>query len=88
MRRKLCSVLLTLLLLAVCFISYSSTVYAKTALSITKQPASVVVQSGATAKVSITVAGDGLAYKWYYKNVGDSKFTHTATFKEVVIPWR
>lgn len=81
MRRKLCSVLLAVLLLTVCFVSYSSTVYAKTALSITKQPVSVVVQSGTTAKVSITVAGDGLAYKWYYKNVGDSKFTHTTTFK-------
>ena len=48
--------------------------------TITKQPVSVTVASGATAKVSLTATGDDLTYIWYYKNAGDSKFTRTDSF--------
>ena len=47
---------------------------------ITKQPVSVTVASGKTATVSFTATGDGLTYKWYYKNKGASTFTLTTTF--------
>lgn len=52
-----------------------------TALKITKQPVSVIAANGATAKVSFTAQGDGLTYKWYYKNKGASKFQRTTSFK-------
>ena len=56
------------------------TLYMGTPLKITKQPVSVAAASGKTAKVSFTANGDGLRYYWYYKNVGDSKFTRTKSF--------
>ncbi len=48
--------------------------------TITKQPVSVTVASGKNAIVSFTATGDGLTYKWYYKNKGASGFSYTATF--------
>ena len=48
---------------------------------ITKAPASVKVASGKTAKVTFTASGEGLTYKWYYKDKGQSKFTLTTSFK-------
>ena len=50
-------------------------------LNITSQPQSVKVVSGKTAKVSFTAVGDGLTYKWYFKDVGSSKFSYTSSFK-------
>ena len=50
-------------------------------LTITTQPQSVTVASGATAKVTVKASGEGLTYKWYYKNKGDSTFTLTTAFK-------
>jgi len=44
------------------------------------QPKSVRVPSGSTAKVSVEAVGDGLSYKWYFKNAGDSKFSYTSSF--------
>jgi len=50
-------------------------------LKITKQPVSVTVAEGKTATVTVQAQGDGLTYKWYYKNKGDSKFSLTDSFK-------
>ena len=59
------------MIFAVCtFVSYAAT-----ALQITKQPTSVSVYSGETAKVSVTAKGDKLSYKWYYKDTNASKYT-------------
>lgn len=44
------------------------------AAKITKQPTSVTVANGATAKTTVTATGDGLTYTWYFKNAGDSTF--------------
>ncbi len=52
-----------------------------TPLKITKQPVNVAATDGATAKITVSAQGDGLTYKWYYKNVGKSKFSLTTTFK-------
>ena len=46
---------------------------------ITKQPTSVTVSKGATAKVSLTATGDGITYTWYYKNKGASSYTKSST---------
>lgn len=50
-------------------------------LSILRQPKSVSVYSGQTAKVTVQADGDGLKYTWYFKNAGASKFTETNSFK-------
>jgi len=47
---------------------------------ITSQPKSVTAANGETAKVTVKATGDGLTYKWYYKNAGASKFTYTSSF--------
>jgi len=52
----------------------------KATLAITQQPRSVTVAEGATAKVSVTATGEGLSYKWYFKNAGASKFSLTTSF--------
>ena len=54
---------------------------ARTELKITKQPVSMAVADGESVTVSFTAQGDGLTYKWYYKNKGASKFSVTTTFK-------
>ena len=51
-----------------------------TTLKITSQPVSVTVASGKTAAVTVKAQGDGLKYKWYYRNAGDSNFAYTSTF--------
>ncbi len=56
------------------------TITMQTPLKITKQPTNVTVGKGETAKVTVSVTGDDLTYKWYYKNPGASKFTYTSTF--------
>ena len=50
------------------------------ALKITAQPESVTVANGKKASVTVSATGDGLTYKWYYKNKGASKFSYTSTF--------
>ena len=54
--------------------------YADSVVAITKQPVSVTVAEGATAKVTVTATGDDLTYMWYYKNAGDSSFARTTSF--------
>ncbi len=51
-----------------------------TALKITKQPVSVSAANGATATVTISAAGEGLTYKWYYKSKGMTAFAVTTSF--------
>jgi len=48
--------------------------------TITKQPVSVAVPEGETAKLTLEARGEGLSYAWYYKNAGAGKFTLTTTF--------
>ena len=48
--------------------------------TITKQPTDVTVEKGKTATVSVSAAGDGLTYKWYFKNAGDSEFYMTDSY--------
>ena len=50
----------------------------KSVAKITKQPTSVTVASGATAKTSVTATGDGLSYTWYYKNKTASGFAKSS----------
>ena len=67
--------------------SYGNTVKSKTVsinmqtpLEILTQPKSVRVDEGATAKVTVKAQGDGLTYKWYYKNPGATKYSYTSSF--------
>ena len=61
--------------------SNTATLKMAAAVKITKQPASVSVLKGEMAAAKVTATGDGLTYKWYYKNKGASKFTYTDGFK-------
>ncbi|MBQ7027773.1 MAG: hypothetical protein IJN14_05180, partial [Ruminococcus sp.] len=47
---------------------------------IAAQPENVIVPNGKKASVTVSATGDGLTYKWYYKNKGASKFSYTSTF--------
>ena len=53
----------------------SNTVYLYLTATITKQPVNTTVAIGSAAKASITAAGDGLTYTWYFKNPGSSSYT-------------
>ena len=59
--------------------SKTSTLYAKT--TITKQPTSVNITNGKTAKVTVSAAGEKLSYKWYYKNPGSKSFKRASSVK-------
>jgi len=50
------------------------------AVTITQQPVSVCAPEGETATVTFTAEGDGLTYKWYFKNKGTSTFYLTTSF--------
>ena len=52
----------------------SDTVTLKMPIAIKTQPESVKVKSGEKATVSVKATGDGLKYKWYYKNPGESSY--------------
>ena len=54
---------------------------AKNEVQIVTQPKSVWVAEGEKASVTVEAEGDGLTYKWYYKNPGASKYTYTSSFK-------
>ena len=51
------------------------------AATVKTQPKSVTAKKGATAKITVKAAGDGLTYTWYYKDKGASKFKKTTSFK-------
>ena len=44
---------------------------------ITSQPTTAVAPEGAIATVKLTASGEGLTYKWYYKNKDASDFSLT-----------
>ena len=48
--------------------------------SITKQPEAAPVDAGQRITVTVEAAGDGLTYKWYYKNPDASGFAFTSSF--------
>lgn len=48
---------------------------------ITKQPTSVTVASGETAKVTVGVEGENLTFQWYYADEGSGTFKLTTAFK-------
>ena len=50
------------------------------ALQITQQPVNVTVAEGEDAVVTVVAEGDGLTYKWYYKNATGKNFTVTDAF--------
>jgi len=80
MSKKLHHILIaTLVVIAMVFTCMPA--FGATPLKITKQPVSVTVSSGTTAKVDVDATGEGLTYKWYYKNKGDKKFSRTTSFK-------
>ena len=82
MLRKTNRILSALFALITVILCSCTMAYAATVLKITKQPVSVTVPSGDKAKVTVTAKGDGLKYKWYYKNPGAKKYTYTSTFKK------
>jgi len=51
-----------------------------TELKIVKQPEDVTVAEGETATVTVEAQGDGLTYKWYYKNPKGDVFFLTNSF--------
>lgn len=53
----------------------TKTVQLRMAASVYTQPKNVTVAKRAKATVRLTALGDGLAYRWYYKDPGDAKFT-------------
>ncbi len=59
----------------------TNTVTLGMAVKITKQPTSVTVANGSTAKVTVSASGEGKTYKWYFKDKGLSKFYLTTSFK-------
>ena len=69
-----------------------ATLSMKKTATITKQPASVSVASGATAKTTVTATGDGLSYTWYYKDTSASTYskssTTTNTYSAEMNSWR
>ena len=58
----------------------TQTVTIRAKATITKQPKSVAVAKDATAKVTVQATGEGLTYKWYFKNKGANKFSLTKSF--------
>ena len=50
-------------------------------MSITTQPKSVSVEKGKKFVVKVEASGDGLTYRWYYRNSAANEFSYTSTFK-------
>ncbi len=55
-------------------------------LKIQKQPKNTSGTAGDTVKIKITAQGDGLKYRWYIKDPGESGF-HKTTEKKNVFQW-
>ena len=55
-------------------------------LKIQKQPKNATGVSGDTVKIKITAQGDGLKYRWYVKDPGESSF-HKTTEKTNIFQW-
>ncbi|MBR2716556.1 MAG: leucine-rich repeat domain-containing protein, partial [Oscillospiraceae bacterium] len=48
------------------------------ALAVTAQPESVTAEKGSKVTFSVQAAGDGLTYRWYYKDANAKTFTQSA----------
>ena len=48
------------------------------AVAITTQPKTAYTKLGEVAKVTVKAEGDGLTYKWYIKNAGQSKYSKSS----------
>lgn len=59
----------------------TNTVTLGMSVKITKQPASVTVENGNEARVTLTASGEGKTYKWYFKDRGMKDFKPTDSFK-------
>ena len=57
--------------------SVKSSVVRFVRLSVVQQPASVSGLGGQTVSTTVKGAGEGLSYRWYYKDPGDSTYTRT-----------
>lgn len=53
---------------------------AATKLQIATQPKTVAVEAGEEAAVKVIAKGEGLVYRWYYKDTDSAKFRLTKTF--------
>ena len=80
MRSKLLK--LSFLAVLICLLASLSHVNASTVakLKIVTQPQSVTVDSGEDATLKVVAQGEGLTYKWYYKNAGKTKFSVSQSF--------
>ncbi len=56
------------------------TIYMGNPAKITKQPVNVSAFEGGRATITFTATGDGLKYKWYFKNTTMEVWNSTATF--------
>ena len=56
----------------------SKTIVLREAVSIVTQPKTGYAASGKTVKVSVKASGDGLTYRWFFKNEGSSKYTESS----------
>ena len=57
----------------------TKTVMLRENLSLLAQPKSVSVEMGEEAEVQVVASGDGLRFEWYFKDVGDTKYTKSTT---------
>ena len=48
-------------------------------ITVTQQPVSTSAAVGQTAKISVDATGDGLSYKWYYRNPDMTRFAATSS---------
>lgn len=60
-------------------ITDTAVMYMRKELKITSQPSNVRVFEGEKARTSVTAQGNGLSYRWYYSDVGHSKFYLSST---------
>ena len=58
----------------------TNTVALRLAVTVTGQPKTAYAKVGETASVTVKAVGEGLTYKWYYKDVGDSKFYRNTAY--------
>lgn len=86
MAKKIFSAFLTVVLMVTLLFGgvpmVSATSKSNKTIKITKQPVSVTVSNGTTAKVTLKADGYKLSYKWYVKDKSKSKYTVAKSFKK------
>jgi len=48
---------------------------------ITQQPKSVCANNGESITLKVVAKGEGLSYRWYYRDAGETEYTYTDSFK-------